>query len=184
MSTLTTTAWVAHDLGLAAGFGGTLFGKFALNPAVRAIDDKAQRGRLLDAAWRGFQPFNAISFATAALTWLVGRSAISGRAFGRDVRGLVLAKDILLAGAVATNVANMICGRFLGKERPQGAIPVEEGNVPAPETPRRSAVLQRVVGVLSNVNLLCAAGVIATTAILGMKSGRSSRWTALTRLLP
>jgi len=184
MSTLTTTAWVAHDLGLAAGFGGTLFGKFALNPAVRAIDDKAERGKLLATAWRGFQPFNALSFATAAITWIIGRSGISGQVFGRDVRKLVIAKDILLGTAIATNVATMFCGRALAAGQPDCAIPIEQGGVPAPETPPRAAALQRAVSVLSNVNLLCAAGVIATTAILGMKSGKSSRWNFLSRLLP
>ena len=29
MSKLSTSAWIGHNLGLAACFGGTLFGKFA-----------------------------------------------------------------------------------------------------------------------------------------------------------
>lgn len=32
MRTLSTAAWVAHNLGLGACFGGLLFGKAALNP--------------------------------------------------------------------------------------------------------------------------------------------------------
>ena len=37
MTKLFTAAWVAHNLGLGACFGATLFGKFALNPSVEAI---------------------------------------------------------------------------------------------------------------------------------------------------
>ena len=37
MSKLSTTAWVAHNLGLAIGFGGTLFGKMPLNPSARPL---------------------------------------------------------------------------------------------------------------------------------------------------
>jgi hypothetical protein len=36
--TLSTAAWVAHNLGLAACFGGLLFGKAALNPSLSAIE--------------------------------------------------------------------------------------------------------------------------------------------------
>ncbi len=36
--TLANAARAAHDVGLAAWLGGSLFGKFALNPAVQLID--------------------------------------------------------------------------------------------------------------------------------------------------
>ena len=49
MRTLSTTAWVAHNLGLAACFGGLLFGKTALNPSLSAIASEADRGKILNA---------------------------------------------------------------------------------------------------------------------------------------
>ena len=51
MRTLSTAAWVAHNLGLAACFGGLLFGKVALNPSLSAIDSEADRGKILNTAW-------------------------------------------------------------------------------------------------------------------------------------
>lgn len=39
-------ARLAHDLGLAACFGGTLFGKVAFNASLPAIGSKTARGRL------------------------------------------------------------------------------------------------------------------------------------------
>jgi hypothetical protein len=35
--TLSTAAWVAHNLGLGACFGGLLFGKAALNPSTTVV---------------------------------------------------------------------------------------------------------------------------------------------------
>jgi hypothetical protein len=46
MTKLSTAAWVAHNLGLAACFGGLLFGKTALNPSLNAIDSQADRGKV------------------------------------------------------------------------------------------------------------------------------------------
>jgi putative copper export protein len=49
----------AHDLGLATWFGGTMFGKFALNPSVRAISERSERGKVLNAAWNSYNILKA-----------------------------------------------------------------------------------------------------------------------------
>src|SRR5215210_4785262 len=69
MRMLSTAAWVAHNLGLSACFGGLLFGKAALNPSLSAIDSEADRGKLLNTTWNLYNVINIISFATAAATW-------------------------------------------------------------------------------------------------------------------
>ena len=74
MQTASTVAWMLHDVGLAAGFGGNLFGKIALNPAVKAISSQKERGKVLSKAWDGYKLVNAISVGTAAVTWFVGRA--------------------------------------------------------------------------------------------------------------
>ncbi|MBC7052135.1 hypothetical protein G6O46_24305, partial [Salmonella enterica subsp. enterica serovar Enteritidis] len=51
MATLSTTAWVLHELGLAAGFGSNLFGQLALNPAIAEIQSKRERGKVTHVAW-------------------------------------------------------------------------------------------------------------------------------------
>ena len=45
LRTLSTAAWVAHNLGIAASFGGRLFGKTALNPSLSAIASEAACGK-------------------------------------------------------------------------------------------------------------------------------------------
>jgi len=78
MAQLSTAAWVAHNLGLAACFGGQLFGKLALNPKLDALSSKTERGKMLNAAWNRYNVVNAVSLGTAAATWFVGRAGISG----------------------------------------------------------------------------------------------------------
>src|SRR5919112_17869 len=75
-SKLTTAAWVAHELGLAASFGGLLFGKLALNPNLEVVENKPDRGKLLNKSWNRYNAVNALSVGTAIATWLI--SMISG----------------------------------------------------------------------------------------------------------
>jgi hypothetical protein len=184
MATLSTSAWVLHDLGLAAGFGGPLFGRLALHRAVRDIPSEADRGKVLNDAWQQYNMVNAISLGAATLTWLIGRAMISGRSIDRETRNLVLLKDVLLGATVVTGIANMVSGRELAEQAPGGAVPVAEGSEPSPRTPRRAARLQRLMNVIGPLNIGLTAGVIGVTTLLAMKSGRSSKWSLVSRLLP
>src|SRR5690242_889377 len=148
MAVLSTSAWVLHDLGLAAGFGGPLFGKIALHKAVRDIDSEEERGHVLNDAWRQYNTVDAIALAVAGATWFIGRSAISGRLIDRQTRTLVRTKDFLLSGAILTGAANMWLGREMGEMAPEGRVPVESGNEPSPRTPDRARKLQGALNVL------------------------------------
>src|SRR5919199_780028 len=156
---ITTPAQVLHDLGLAAGFGGSLFGKISLAPAVRVIGDKAERNKVIDQAWSGYKWVNILSLGAAALTWFTGRSAISGRSLGRDARGAVIAKDVLVGISTATTLGAMALGGYLGSGS-QGYVPVEQGGVPSSNTPQDKAKAIKTLRVLSTVNLVAMAGVI------------------------
>ena len=184
MSKLSTVAWIAHNLGLAASFGGLLFGKTALNARLDVLDSEPDRGKLLNAAWNRYNVVNALSLGTAALTWFVGRAGISGRSIDDDARGLVLTKDVLFVASALTGLASIIQGRALTRQAPDGAVPIESGTTPAPETPEKAAGLLRSVNVLGNVNLVLIAAIDAITTILAMKSGKSTRWSAVSRFLP
>jgi hypothetical protein len=183
MATLSTTAWVLHDLGLAAGFGGNLFGQIALNPAVRSLESKRDRGKVAHVAWDRYKAVNGASLAAMAGSWLIGRAIASGREVGRGSRALVIAKDIMVGAAVVTGVAAMIAGTMLDKEE-GGAPAVESGAQPATETPARVARLQRATNAFGTASLLFNAAVLATTTVLAMKAGESTRWSIFSRLLP
>jgi len=181
---LSSTGLVLHNLGLATAFGGSLFGKVALNPAVAAISSEEERGKVTNLAWNGFNVLNALSLGTAALTWVLGRSQLSGREIDRNTHGMVLAKDALMGASVALGAANIVTGAFLAKQAPEGAVPEATGNTPTASTPQRAATAMRAINAMGIANLACMAGVIALTAVLNMKAGTSSRWSVLARFLP
>ncbi len=184
MATLSTTAWVLHDLGLAAGFGGNLFGQLALNPAVKAVDSKRERGKVTHVAWDRYKAVNAVSLAAIAGTWLVGRTILSGREVDRESRRLTLIKDILVAGAVVSGVGSLITGSLLDRAMSRGELAIESGHEPAAETTPRVRRLQRSVNTLGILNIGFQAAVMAATTILAMKAGKSSKWSLVSRLLP
>jgi hypothetical protein len=94
MSKFSTVAWVVHNLGLSAWFGGTLFGKLALNLSIKAVDSKEEHGKVLNPAWNRYNAVNAAALGAAAGTWVAGRAMLSGAEIGEDARNLVLAKDV------------------------------------------------------------------------------------------
>lgn len=178
---LSSAALVAHELGLATGFGGSLFGQFAMDPATKTIASLEERGRLSNEAWRTFAPVNTASTAIMALTWLAGRSMISGRRLGSDVRRLVLVKDVLVGAAVASGIVSYLYGKALWK---QGSVPMESGNKPAARTPDKAKALLMAVNAAGFAHIVATGGVLATTALLNFKAGKSHRWGALAKVLP
>jgi hypothetical protein len=184
MTKVTTTAWIAHNLGIGASFGGQLFGKFALNPKLDVLDSEPDRGKLLNAAWNRYNVVNAISFGTAALTWFAGRTRISGRSIDDEARTLTLLKDGLFVAGAAAGLASMFSGLSLARQAPGGAVPIASGTTPASNTPEEAAKLLRRVNVLGNVNIAIIGAIGAVTTILSQKAGKSTRWSAVARFLP
>ena len=185
MPKLTTAAWVAHELGLAASFGGVLFGKLALNPNLDVLENKPDRGKLLNKAWNRYNAVNATAVGTTIATWLVGRSSISGRyALDDEGNNLVRTKDALLATAAVTGLASMISGLSLSRQAPEGAVPLDSGTSPAPEMSEEAAKLLRRVNVLGDVNIAVLGGAIAVSTLLSMKANQSLRFSIASRLLP
>jgi hypothetical protein len=182
--TLSTAAWVVHNLGLAACFGGLLFGKTALNPSLSAIDSEADRGKILNTTWNRYNAINIISFAAAAATWFPGRFGLSGKEIDQQTRNLVLTKDAMFAVGALTGLASVIQGRALTGQAPGGAVRIESGTTPADETPEKAARLLRSVNQLGNLNLLVTGAILGITTILSMKATKSTRFSAVSRFLP
>jgi hypothetical protein len=96
----------------------------------------------------------------------------------------VLAKDVLFVASALSGLASIIAGRRLTAQAPEGAVPIESGTEPAPETPEEAAGLLRTVNQLGNLNIVLVAAIIAVTTILSQKAGQSTRWSAVSRFLP
>ena len=185
MAKLSTAAWVAHDLGLAASFGGLLFGRTAMNPSLKYIESsKADRGRVLNKTWTRYNTVNVLSFGFATASWFAGRAALSGRSIDEGAQNLSRVKDLLYITGAVSGLASVVSGLRLANKAPDGAVPIEDGSTPAAETPEDAAKLIRTVNVLGNVNLAITGSLIGLTTALAMKANQSTGWAITSRFLP
>lgn len=184
MAKLSGAAWAAHNIGLAACFGGQLFGKVALNANLGVLDEEPERGKILNTAWNSYNAINAVSFGTAAATWFPGRLGLSGEEIDQQTRNLVLIKDALFVVGAVLGLASMIQGKALAGQAPGGAVPVATGTTPSARTPDRAAALLRSVNVLGNANIAVIGAIIGITSVLSMKASESQRFGVVSKLLP
>lgn len=169
--TLANSARAAHDLGLASFLGGSMYGKFAMNPSVRVIESKTDRGKVTNTAWNGYNLINAISLAAVALGWGAARltEARPDRLTPRE-RTLAKAKDGFVLSTAISGIASGIQGARLAKQAPDGAVPVKSGVTPAEETPKKAATIQRTLGTLGNLSIASGAGLVIANAMLAQTS--------------
>jgi hypothetical protein len=180
---LAEAARAAHDWGLASWLGGSMYGQFALNPSVARITDHRERGRVVNAAWNGYNLINALSLGSVALGWFASRLTETqpSRLSPRE-RNLAKAKDGLTLTALATGVASAVEGARLASVEPEGAVPIERGTTPAEETPKRAANAQRALGALGIANIAAGVGLVVVNALLSQANySRPPRRRALLR---
>ena len=181
--TLANTTRAAHDVGLAAWLGGSMYGKYALNPSLSRITDHSERGSVANAAWNGYNVINAAGLGAAGLGWGAARltEANPANLTGRE-KALSTAKDGLMAAAVITGIANGVQGARLAKQAPGGAVPIETGTEPAADTPAKAAKIQRSLGILGNLNVAAGIALVAVNAVLAQTDhSRPAKRRALTR---
>jgi hypothetical protein len=165
--TLANTTRAAHDVGLAAWLGGAMFGKLAHNPSLRRISSHPERGAVANTAWNGYNMVNALGLGAATIGWAAARATETrpDRLSGRE-RALSSVKDALMATSVVTGILNGIQGARLAKQAPDGAVPVETGTEPAPETPATAARIQKSIGMLSTLNIVSGTALVAVNGVL------------------
>lgn len=184
MTKLSSAAWVVHNVGLGASFGGNFFGKVASNPKLGELSSAAERGRLLNTVWNRYNVVNVASFAAAAATWFPGRLGLSGKEVDETTRNLVLAKDLLFGAGTLIGGTTIVQGLKLSKEAPDGAVPISTGTTPSAETSEKAATLLRSVNVLGNLNIAVTGGILGITSVLAMKASESTLFSGISRLLP
>src|SRR4051795_9034003 len=122
----------AHDVGLAGLLGGNLFGRLALHPSVTEISDPAERGKVVNAAWRRYGTIQSVSLAAVAAGWLGARAdEAAPRRLGERERRLAVARDVLLGTVAVTGLATALEGIRFSRMAPGGAVPLDDGDHPA-----------------------------------------------------
>lgn len=177
MTALSSAGWIVHDVGLATSIGGSMFGKFALEPALDEVGNPIERDHASEDAWRRFSWLNLASHAAFAIPWLIGRSMLSGREVSGRARALTRVKDVLVGASLITGVASIVLGRVLGAKARRN-----EG--PEASADQRARGLERAVSIAGLGNLLSTAGIAIVTTLLAMEGNKSLRFSATTKCLP
>jgi hypothetical protein len=163
----------AHDIGLAGLLGGNLFGRLALHPSVTRISDKAERGEVVNAAWRRYGAVNSLSLAALVSGWLGARLDEAGPSrLSPAERRLAAAKDVLVGTVAVSGVATAIEGMRFARLAPGGAVPLEDGDHAAPEATEAQARAKRRVSLLGLVSLASEIGLAGVNAALNQQSFR------------
>lgn len=157
------TAKIAHNLGLATWFGGSLFGQIALNPTVDSISDKSERGRVTNEGWARFNAVELPAIAATLASWRLG-----GLRDDAELRapGLTRLKDVLLGGAAFNGVMSGILGARLASQAASGKVPIQSGLKPSRQTPPEAASSQRWISFFGTGATALSALVIAVSGII------------------
>lgn len=163
----------AHDLGLAGLLGGNLYGRLALHPSVTEISDEAERGKVVNAAWRRYGTVNSLSLATVAAGW--GSARLGDAANARltsPERRLAYAKDGLVAVVALTGLLTAAQGVAFSRTAPGGAVPLTDGDHAAPQASAASRRAKRRLNALGAVSLGAEVALVSVNAALQQRSHR------------
>ncbi|HLM31711.1 MAG TPA: hypothetical protein VK326_08645 [Solirubrobacterales bacterium] len=164
---VSTAGRAAHDIGLAAMVGGNLYGRFAMHPALREIDDPRERGAVLNRAWRRYGTISTLSLGAVVAGWLGARAGETRARYltGRE-RTLARAKDAAVGAVALTGLAAAVEGVRFGGLEPDGAVPVVDGNEAAPEASEPERRLKRRLNLIGGAHLISALALaVINTAI-------------------
>ena len=163
----------AHDIGLAGLLGGNLFGRLALHPSVTHISDKAERGQVVNAAWRRYGAVNSLSLLALVSGWAGARvkEAAPSRLSPAE-RRLAVAKDVLVGTVAVSGLATAVEGMRFARKAPGGRVPLEDGDHAAPEATREQQRAKRRVSVLGAISLASELGLAGVNAALNQQSFR------------
>lgn len=163
----------AHDIGLAGLLGGNLFGRLAMHPSVTEISDQAERGKVVNAAWRRYGAVNSLSLAAVVSGWIGARLRESANSkLSDDERRLAYAKDALVGLVAATGLATAAEGIRFARMAPGGAVPLRDGDHAAPAASETARRAKRRVNVLSTANLLSEIALVAVNSALTQEGFR------------
>ena len=187
-ATLSTTAWVLHDLGLATSVGGTVFGKAGLHRATHAEDSPNGSSEIISEAWKRFTPINLLSHLSVGVTWLIGRSFLSGREVRKSARTLVLVKDALtgvyLVSGLGATAAGYAASELRKGHDSSASSVIEDAAIDVKDKSQQSRNLERASTMLGTANLVAGAALLGITAVLAMQAGRSTKWSFVSHFLP
>ena len=144
-----------------------------MHPALAGVTDKAERGKVLNQAWRRYGSVNSLALAGLVAGWASARKDERGPLWTSRRRStLVAAKDVAVGAVVVSGLASAVGGIGFAQQAPDGAVPMDSGSEPAAETPARAASLKRAVNVLAGLNLAAEISLVAINGLLARSTSR------------
>ncbi len=163
----------AHDIGLAGLLGGNMFGRLALHPSVTEISDEAERGKLVNAAWRRYGTVNSLSVLAVMAGWTGARARESADSQLSDAeRRLARAKDVLVGAVAVTGFATALEGMRFARKAPGGAVPLADGDHVAPAASDDARRMKRRLNALGLAGLASEAALVAVNSALAQQGFR------------
>ncbi len=190
MNSLAVAAGAIHGLSLSIAYGGPVFAKMGLKRALRRVASKDDRRAIRQTAWRQFSKVNVPAHVGFTASWLVLRGLLRGVNLDRQTKGLLVAKDVLIAGALLTGVAATINGQAMGrllakKTGKAGGTKTAQATEQTTTTPAASKQYKKLLRVerkLGRANMAFLAGAIIISPAIGMGIIRSQRMGFFARL--
>ncbi|PRY14533.1 hypothetical protein [Kineococcus rhizosphaerae] len=148
-----------HDAGLAAWFGGSLFGAVGLNGAAAAASDPSERTKIAAAGWAKWAPVNAVALAAHTVGGIGLIAGNAGRVATQKGAGQNTAlKTVLTLAAMGVTAYSGLQGAKLGKNSPAPAAGATEPNEQTPhevaQAQKRLKALQWSIPALTGVLLV------------------------------
>ena len=163
----------AQDIGLAGLLGGSLFGRLALHPSVTEISDPAERGKVVNAAWRRYGAVNSLSLLALTTGWVGARlDEAADRRLSPAERRLARAKDVLVGAVTVTGLATAAQGIAFSRTAPGGAVPLTDGDHTAPFAREEQKRAKRRINAVSTLTIGAELGLVAVNAALAQQGFR------------
>ena len=142
---------VVQDVGVALLLGGNVFGRRALHPAVEWISSPAERGKVVNDAWRRYGLFNSLGLAGVVGGWVLER---------RDEPDPL--RDAAVAAVALTGVASAVEGVRFARSAPAGAVPLQSGSEPSAGATQPAVRTKRLLNALGQASALAELALIVT----------------------
>lgn len=169
MASTNTLARTAHDLSMAAWFGGSLMGAVGLNGAASQAEDPAERTRLSSLGWARWAPVQlaAIGVHTVAGLALVGgnRERIANDS---ATQANTIAKSVVTLAAMGATGYSGWLGKQIAEQAGEGAAGATE---PSSSASKKLASAQKQQQVMQWVT----PALTGVLVVLGAQQGEQQR---------
>jgi hypothetical protein len=144
-----------------------------MHPSVTEISDQAERGKLVNAAWRRYGTVNSLSVLAVLAGWTGARARESADGqLSAAERRLARAKDVLVGAVAVTGFATALEGMRFARKAPGGAVPLLDGDHAAPGASDDARRMKRRLNVLGIAGLASEAALVAVNSALAQQGFR------------